>query len=244
MCNAIGFLTIREFINQCDTTIHLKHIWRPKLLRKFDYSIMDKIIILPITPRELTTANNWRVYFRINAMAQICNNAGNKILPEYFERSQVHLHCSKATVQWPNQSRPHLDTFRIWKKVLIMLSRCSSTGGITDLGEWEHDYSAVIKVSTVLHCNEDALAIWCVDTRQWKIHPHISTNYSFLKFDKPNFEYEDQIDLTKYCPIDITEEANTYNVAGRFIPHITLAPTQRQPIRTTNFHDFVQLSTG
>jgi hypothetical protein len=127
------FMTIRDFIMKIETTIKLKYIWKPKLIRRYEYSLMDKILTKQLTPRELTTANNWRVYFRVNTIAQISNNAGNKILPEYFERSKVHLHKSKATVKWPNQQRPHLDTFRIWKKVLIMITNCSPTGGISDL---------------------------------------------------------------------------------------------------------------
>jgi hypothetical protein len=76
------------------------------------------------------------------------------------------------------------------------------------------------------------------------VHPHHSTNYSFLNFGKQEFEYEAQLDLTNYCPIDRTKEATTYNVVGRFIPNIVLSPTQRPPIHANNFHDFVQLTTG
>jgi hypothetical protein len=129
---------------------------------------MEKMLTLAIMHQEQTTANN---FFCVSTMAQICNNSGNKIRPEYFELSQVHLHCLKATVQCPNQQRQHLKTFRIWKEELIMISNCSpTTGDIRDLGEWEHDCSAVIKISTVIHQSKDVLAIWCLVPRQWKVY--------------------------------------------------------------------------
>jgi hypothetical protein len=95
-----------------------------------------------------------------------------------------------------------------------------------------------------LNNDRTELATWCEVLRQWRIHKHIATNYSFLKFDKHNFEYVEQLDLTKQCPVDVTIEANSYNVAGRFASNILVGPAAGLPIRADNFYDFIRLSTG
>jgi hypothetical protein len=236
------FITIRDFLTKCNATIKIKHAWTPKLLREHDYVIMEKMLNLKLTQRDLTTANNWRLYFQVSTLAQITNYAGDKILPQYFERTKIHHYTSTATDKWPRQERPDIDTFRIWKKVLIALTGCSTTGGITNLGSWLHDYSKNIRVTTVMNRTHDKLAIWCPVLLQWKHLDNMTVNYTFKKFRKTIFEYDPTIDVTNYIPVDLAEDKDYYKISVRNIPELEQSPQRRQDFQIYNLQEFLLLN--
>jgi hypothetical protein len=138
--------------------VSISNLWKPTLLRQGDYVLMERILKLKITLQELTTANNWRLYFKVSTLSQITNYTGNKILPAYFEQTQVHTHFPRERTKWPRQKRPDLDTFRIWKKVLIAATNCSPTGTMSQLGEWYYNYAETYKATTVLHKTKAKMA--------------------------------------------------------------------------------------
>jgi hypothetical protein len=236
------FISIRDFLIKCNATIKINHTWIPQLLRENDYVLMDRMLQLKLTNRELTTANNWRIYFQVSTVAQITNYTGEKILPQYFERNQLHHHISAATEKWPIQQRPALDTFRIWKKVITAVTRSSTTGGIHNLGQWSHDYARHIPVTTVLHRTNDKLAIWCPVLRQWKLFNNMTIHYTFRKFIKIDFDYEPTIDLTQYTTVDTSEDNNYYKISIRNVPELQHPPQPKQDFRIYNFQEFLLLN--
>jgi ribonuclease HI len=219
----------------------IKNLWKTTLLCDGDYVLMDRILNLQITHRELTTANNWRLYFKISTLSQITNYSGNKILPAYFERTQVHNHFPRERTKWPRQKRPDLDTFRIWKKVLIAATNCSPTGSMTQLGDWHYNYAETYKATTVLHKNKEKMAKWCPVSNHWQVYEHREINYSFIKFQKTEFEFEDMIDTSQYIPVDVTEDNRFYSIASRFLSGITSPPRIRVNPTIYSFHEYLLL---
>jgi hypothetical protein len=240
------FIALQAFLIGAQAKIKINNIWSPKLLRTNDYTIMDQMLNLHLTPRDFTTANNWRVYFNVSTIAQIANYSGTRILPQYFERNQVHLHRSTATVKWPKQVRPDISTFRIWKKVIIAVTKCSPTGGINYLGEWHQDFAKTIKVSSMLHKNHDRLAIWCPVASEWKVYHNRQQNYSGYQFLINEFEYK-EVDTTKYFPVDMSIFNTHIRISIRSLSGLvyiapTLIPILPVPNQNPNFYDFVKSS--
>jgi hypothetical protein len=62
------FTPIQEFLMKIEGTITTKGRWTPPLLRQNDLVIMDEVNKLKITPTNIKTENNWRLYFNVNTV--------------------------------------------------------------------------------------------------------------------------------------------------------------------------------
>jgi hypothetical protein len=73
---------------------------------------------------KLKAINNCRLYLQINTLAEMTNEAGDKILKEGYhgnedEHGKITLHkYSTSLLKWPKQLRPPKRAWRIWKKMI------------------------------------------------------------------------------------------------------------------------------
>jgi hypothetical protein len=91
-----------------------------------------------LTPN-LIILNNWRLYFKVYRLSDICNAEGNKILKQYltFPSCETNDRCNETNLQWPFQMRPNREYFNAWKRTTISCLESSTTESIRrKLGEW------------------------------------------------------------------------------------------------------------
>jgi ribonuclease HI len=105
---------------------------------------------------------------------------------------------------------------------------------MNQLGEWNYNYAETYKATTVLHKNKEKMAQWCSVSNHWQIYENRVTNYSFIKFNKMEFDYEAQ-----YIPVDVTEDNQFYRVATRFLSGITSPPRVRPTPIIYSFQEYL-----
>jgi hypothetical protein len=81
---------------------------------------MSEFMTLGLTQNELRLINNWRIFFQVNTLAEICNPEGTKIQECYLKQpTQLYINkISPSTLQWPNQGIPGKRGFSFWLKCL------------------------------------------------------------------------------------------------------------------------------
>jgi hypothetical protein len=146
-------------------TLQIKDLWKPTKLRTNDVVLMSEFVSLGFSQQELRLINNWRLFFRVNTLAEICNPEGTRIqdcflrIPTKSFTNQVN----PSNLQWPNQGLPGKKGFSLWLKSLRM-SFNTFNGRINHkFGNW--------KESTIITKNNS-----------WNHFFQISTGSLFTKF--------------------------------------------------------------
>jgi hypothetical protein len=81
---------------------------------------MSEFTFLGFTTSELRLINNWRIFFQVSTLAELCNPEGASIQQCYIrtptrqDLRKVH----RSTLQWPNQGIPGKRGFSLWLKCL------------------------------------------------------------------------------------------------------------------------------
>jgi hypothetical protein len=112
------FTELAKFLEQIQCEIRIKKLWKPSLLRVNDYPLMDEIDKYEVSPLEKQIFNNWRIYFRVTTMAQVCNNTGDYIQLEYLNYHSAMAQSRQRHEKWPNQNSPSITKFGIWRRIL------------------------------------------------------------------------------------------------------------------------------
>jgi hypothetical protein len=69
-----------------------------------------------IPPNRLYRLNLCRIFLQVECISEICNIAGTEILQEIWKG--IRPHSSQTTILWPNQSRPHEQSWNERRTVL------------------------------------------------------------------------------------------------------------------------------
>lgn len=133
-------LHLRDYLLEINGSLQIDDLWLPKKLRDNDVNLMKAFKNLQLTKSELRLINNWRIYFQVNYLSEICNPEGNKI-QKCFLKSTSGLTMNQdneSSLRWPVQKRPGKKGFGIWMKCLQYCFNMQSNGRIThNLGNWK-----------------------------------------------------------------------------------------------------------
>jgi hypothetical protein len=211
------FDKVRKFMVKNNTAITIQSTWTPKLLREEDFFIMDKIGDVQVSPAQRKIINNWRLYYQITSIAEITNNCGDQIMPEYFNKNQVRLHKSTSVLRWPIQKMPSLCTFRVWINYITDITNCNKQGYIQNsLGRWIIRPEEVFIPTTWIHKYEQHLIVKnCVGN--WEFHRLLRRNLGKLFYSHTTYKCTPLESTKDYIPIDLQHNKSEYVVHSRSI---------------------------
>jgi ribonuclease HI len=122
----IGYITnnwlihLRNFLLEINGALHIKDLWQPTKLRQHDIVLMSEFVSLGFNTAELRLINNWRLYFRVTTLAELCNPEGTRIRECFLKEptSEYVNEINPSALQWPNQGKPSKRGFKLWLKCL------------------------------------------------------------------------------------------------------------------------------
>jgi hypothetical protein len=87
---------------------------------------------------KLIILNNWRLYYKVMLLSEICFASGKGIQPFYLEYDHSTLaKPSQSTLNWPIQGKPDRKSFIIWKRYLKQCFLNPENKQIPQLGAWD-----------------------------------------------------------------------------------------------------------
>jgi hypothetical protein len=173
-------------------------------------------------------------------ISNIVNMTGNRIRGAYFDRRKVDQFKSNATMKWPHQKRPALDTFRIWKRAIVAITECDGMGMLPitkRLGNWLVDYSKHQHISSAIHKTHSHLALYHYETQIWCIHQLSEESRAYTHFNKRFLSNVPRVELNDYTPVDITEDRNFIFVRSRNLAR-TIHPFSDIEPNLLHYHNF------
>ena len=77
---------------------------------------MDKTIQIYNDKHTLRRINNWRMYFQLLHLSDMCNSNGDQLLYEYWHHPSTHNvhHQRRSNLNWPHQGLPSIKCFKVW----------------------------------------------------------------------------------------------------------------------------------
>jgi hypothetical protein len=134
---------LRDFVINTNSKISIQRIWCPQIKRVNDKLIMEEILKLNRSNRELEIINYWRLYLKVQTLSDITNAAGDK-LSYRFMSSKSATPTTTGTEKWPLQAKPKDSSFRIWKNAIQEAFNIDKQGRLrsTKLGKWIHHQDA------------------------------------------------------------------------------------------------------
>ena len=145
-------------------TIEFPSMWRPKLNRVNDASIMEEIVTKnpTLTTENLMDINACRLYLQVSMISEIVTADGKTI--ENWALTMLKSH-RKSTLRWPIQQRPPYTKISLWKRTIVktLLIKSSLT---TPLGLWnekphqEWKYFITQNKKQIIEKKKDSFQIW------------------------------------------------------------------------------------
>jgi hypothetical protein len=131
-------LHVRDYLIEINAKMQIENLWKIKPLRENDVILLDEISKCGATTRAMKTFNNWRMFFQINCLSEICNVEGTKIQPEYMTYPTTDFKKqSRSKITWPNQQKPGRKSFRTWILLLRSIININGINQLTNpLGSW------------------------------------------------------------------------------------------------------------
>lgn len=112
------FLSIKDFLNAVNATIHIPNLWVPAVTRVNDIVLMDAVAKLDISMSKKRSFNIWRMFYQVNTLSDMTNSQGTHILPSFLNKYGVDTYTSTSVLQWPNQQAPSTKYFTNWLHIL------------------------------------------------------------------------------------------------------------------------------
>jgi hypothetical protein len=135
------FLHLRDFLIKIKGTISIKNLWQPQTPRANDAYLMDVFRKLPYKTSELRLINNWRLFFKVNTISDLCNAQGTQVDVQYRQYTEIleHNKHQRATrLNWPRQSRPGKLGYKYWRDALTKGLFMAPNGKLRKpLGHWQ-----------------------------------------------------------------------------------------------------------
>jgi hypothetical protein len=98
-------------------TIEIKDLWLPKTQCENDQFLMTAFASMKASKPEMIMLNNWRLYYKVLLLSEICFALGQGIHPHYLKYVD-HPRKSSTKLNWPIQGKPDEASLKIWKKYL------------------------------------------------------------------------------------------------------------------------------
>jgi hypothetical protein len=101
---------------------------------------MSEFISIGFTTNELRLINNWRIYFQVNTLVELCNPEGTRIREEYLKEPtrRIPNKVNPTILQWPNQGNAGKRGFNLWLRALRLSFNMIAKGSINHhFGQWK-----------------------------------------------------------------------------------------------------------
>jgi hypothetical protein len=72
-------LHIRHFLLETKATLDIQYLWLPKIQCQNDQFIMEEFIAMTASAAELVILNNWRIYYKVLLLSELCFSSGQGI---------------------------------------------------------------------------------------------------------------------------------------------------------------------
>jgi hypothetical protein len=72
-------LHLRQFLNEINATLEIKDLWLPKKQCQNDQFLMTAFTQMKATKAELIVLNNWRLYYCVILLSELCFSSGQGI---------------------------------------------------------------------------------------------------------------------------------------------------------------------
>jgi hypothetical protein len=179
---------LRHYIIAINGTFHIKNTWTPLKLRENDKILMTEFLKLGLSNNQLRKINNWRLYYQVNTLMEICNPEGTRIQNCFFKKpSSVNQPpVNSSNLKWPRQEIPGKKGFSLW---LTCLRSCFN---MDHSGRINHRFGKWLKY--------DALTT----TNSWLLYIQPSSGTLFTKMD-------DSSNFTTLLPTTIRKNYAIYN---------------------------------
>jgi hypothetical protein len=127
---------MRQFLVEINAYLEIKNLWLPKLQRKNDQFLMTFFWKAKETTAEIL--NNWRIYYKVILLSDICFGTGKGIQPLFLEYNHsTVVRQSSSSLNWPIQEKPDERIFKIWKRFLKQCFVNQDKHQISPLGPWD-----------------------------------------------------------------------------------------------------------
>jgi hypothetical protein len=131
-------LHLRDYLLQINGTLHVKNLWQPIKQRENDVILMSAFKNLDFT--KLKLINNWRIFFQVATLAELCNTEGT-LIKKCFRVQPLGKRIDKVNpscIIWPCQSEPGKRGFNLWKKAISLCFNVTNNVRINqNFGKWE-----------------------------------------------------------------------------------------------------------
>jgi hypothetical protein len=92
------------------------------------------------TRAELLVVNNWRIYYKVILLLDLCFATGKGIQPILLENNHSTLvRQSSSTLHWPKQGKPDVSSFKVWKRFLKKCFINPDIHQLPSMGPWNID---------------------------------------------------------------------------------------------------------
>jgi hypothetical protein len=131
-------LHVRQFLWEINATMDIKDLWLPRIQCENDQFLMTAFVSMRTSKAELVILNNWRLYYKLILLSEICFASGQGIKPYYLEYDHDKLPRNRSpNISWPVQGKPDEATFRIWKRYLRSCFLNYNNHRPPTLGAWD-----------------------------------------------------------------------------------------------------------
>jgi hypothetical protein len=125
-----------DYLIDIQAKIYIEGLVRVQGLRQNDESLMKAFINKGIPMSELVILNNWRLYFKVTFLFEVCVAEGDRINPFFLKYpTGDHNNGAESRWIWPEQSMPGYKSFTLWRRHLKM-TFCVNGNRIKALGNW------------------------------------------------------------------------------------------------------------
>jgi hypothetical protein len=108
-----------------------------------DKCIMEAVLERIQSPTDLRIFNNWRKYFKVNYLSELCNAEGTQIFYKHMQypNKEITVH-QQSKWTWPIQGRPGVKRFQTWRRIIEATFQCTASGQIPiKLSAWHSDHA-------------------------------------------------------------------------------------------------------
>jgi ribonuclease HI len=143
-------LHLRAYLIEINGTLDIKHLWQPTKQRENDIILMSEIKTLGFSKLELKLINNWRIYFQVSTLVELCTPDGTSIQQCFLTQPSGPLvdKANPSNIIWPAQGKPGKRGFSLWYKALSLCFNMRNKGQLTyNFGRWISSEN-ILKVNT------------------------------------------------------------------------------------------------
>lgn len=112
---------MRSFLQRVNGQLYCEQDTLPPRNCANDHAIMDVILQLSLTDKEITSINNTREYFQVFWASDVVDPHAKLILPYFtFQSSESQ---SSSTLKWPKQDHPSTTAKKLWTRNLKLITK-------------------------------------------------------------------------------------------------------------------------